>query len=254
MRVVAKDFVDQLDSFRDSKNTIKIGVVPFNKYVNIGDHNKFEFWVEEVANPEDWKPCVGSRPEPATLIDGLTYETVGGATTVVQFPAVEYSSCPSPIVELTDSMTDLHDGIALMEANGSTYIGAGVAWGQRMLSKEAPLTLAESFGSLDAGVNHEKVMLVLTDGDNFSGPSFPRHDAGAGTGNNYTNRACENARAAGITVYSIVFGTNVSGDGKSIMSGCAGGTSGYFEAANATALKGAFDEILSKLVSLRLSS
>jgi len=57
-----------------------------------------------------------------------------------------------------------------------------------------------------------------------------------------------------VTVYSIVFGTNVSSTGKAVMVDCAGGADGYFEAANAIALQAVFDEILAKLVALRLSS
>lgn len=57
-----------------------------------------------------------------------------------------------------------------------------------------------------------------------------------------------------MTVYSIVFGTNVSNTGKAVMTDCAGNADRYFEAANATALQAVFDEILAKLVALRLSA
>lgn len=254
LKNVANNFVDQLDAVRDSKNDIKIGLVPFNKYVNIGDDNKFEYWVEAPSNPANGKPCVGSRAEPDTLVDGVTYQTVNGTTSAIQFPTVQYGSCPAPIVELTESTSDLKNGIAAMKARGSTYIGEGVAWGGRVLSKAAPLTGAKALGSLGANVRHEKIMLVLTDGDNVSGPSIPMHNANGAVGNDYTKQACDNARAAGITVYSIVFGTNVSATGKAVMVDCAGGADGYFEAANSAALQGVFDEILSKLVALRLSS
>lgn len=254
LKTVANSFVDQLAAVRDTKNEIKIGLVPFSKYVNIGDSNKFEYWVEAHANPGSWDGCVGSRDEPHTLEDGITYETVGGVTSAVQFPSIDYSSCPSPIVELTESTPDLKNGINAMVAKGQTYVGEGVAWGQRVLSKQEPFTEGKGFGSLAANVRHEKIMLVLTDGDNVSGPSFPLHNANGTVGNTYTNLACQSARDAGVTVYSIVFGTNVSNTGKAVMVDCAGGADGYFEAANATALQAVFDEILAKLVALRLSS
>lgn len=254
LKTVANNFVDELAAVRDAKNDIKIGLVPFNKYVNIGDANKFEYWVEAVSNPAGWTPCVGSRDEPHTLEDGITYETVSGVTSAIQFPAVSYNSCPAPIVELTESTADLKNGIAAMNAKGSTYIGEGVAWGRRVLSKAEPFTKGKNFGSLGANVRHEKILMVLTDGDNVSGPSFPQHNANGSVGNDYTEQACDQARAAGITIYSIVFGTNVSNTGKAVMVDCAGGASGYFEAANSVALQAVFDEILAKLVALRLSS
>lgn len=254
LKTVANKFVDELAAVRDAKNEIKIGLVPFSKYVNIGDDNKFEYWVEAHSDPANWDGCVGSRAEPDTLADGITYETVGGVTTAIQFPVVDYSSCPSPIAELTESTSDLKGGIGAMVAKGSTYVGEGVIWGLRVLSDKVPFTEGKSLGSLAANVRHEKIMLVLTDGDNVSGPSFPLHNAGGAVGNAYTERACKDARDAGVTVYSIVFGTNVSNTGKTVMTDCAGNTDRYFEAANAIALQAVFDEILAKLVALRLSS
>lgn len=258
LKTVANKFVDELDAVRDSKNEIKIGLVPFNKYVNIGDSNKFEYWVEAHPNPASWDGCVGSRKNPHTLVDGVTEEPVGGILTTVQFPTVDYSRCPSPIIPLTESSTTLKNGIGAMVAQGATYVGEGVAWGQRVLSDVEPFTEGEAFGSLPAGTRHEKIMLVLTDGDNVSGPSGstpgPLHNAGGSVGDTYTRTACDNARAAGVTVYSIVFGTNVSNNGKAVMTDCAGDPGNYFEAANSSALQGVFDEILAKIVTLRLSS
>ena len=256
LKSVANGFVDKLAAARDAKNDIKIGLVPFNQYVNIGESNKFEYWVEETTLPTHLGLCVGSRPEPDTLSDGITYKTVDGVATAVQFPVIFYASCPSPIVELTESSAVLKGGINAMVADGRTYVGEGVAWGQRVLSKKEPFTGGKALGSLAANVRHEKIMLVLTDGDNVSGPSNPGplHNAGGTVGNDYTKTACENARNAGVTVYSIVFGTNVSSTGKAVMVDCAGGADGYFEAANAIALQAVFDEILAKLVALRLSS
>lgn len=254
LKNVANTFVDELAAVRDAKNQIKIGLVPFNKYVNIGDSNKFEYWVEAHPDPANWDGCVGSRSEPHTLEDGITTETIGGITTTVQFPVVDYSRCPTPIIDLTESSAVLKGGVNAMVAQGSTYVGEGVAWGQRVLSDVEPFTKAKAPGSLPAGTRHEKIMLVLTDGDNVSGPSFPKHNANGSVGDTYTGTACDNVRAAGVTVYSIVFGTDVSDNGKAVMTACAGDPGHYFEAANAAALQAVFNEILAKIVTLRLSS
>lgn len=254
LKSVANQFVDELALVRDAKNEIKIGLVPFNKYVNIGLDKQYEYWLDAQASAGGWAGCVGSRDEPHTLEDGVTSVPINGVQTTVQFPASFPNLCPTPIVDLTESSADLKNGINAMAANGSTYVGEGAAWGQRVLSEQVPFNKGKSFGSLAANVRHEKIMLVLTDGDNVSGPSFPYHDANGTVGNEYTKRACQSARDAGITVYSIVFGTNVSATGKAVMVDCAGGADGYFEAANAIALQAVFDEILANLVALRLSS
>ncbi len=247
LKTVANEFVDKLEAVKNAKNDIRIGLVPFSNYVNVGPANKFESWVNAPGGA--WGGCVGSRPAPDTLIDG---------SVSVPFPGLNPSGCPTPLVELSNSATDLKNGISAMNPSGWTYVGEGVMWGLRVLSAGAPFTDGVAFGSLPATTNHQKFLLVLTDGDNTRAPKLPgssshnKNDQSLADAN--TRAACQEARDAGVVVYSIVFGTSVSATGQAVMTDCAGDPKRYYTAANAAALQSAFTEILSQLVTLRLSS
>ena len=85
LKAVANDFVDKLESVKNAKNDIRIGLVPFSNYVNVGAANRFESWVNAPGGA--WSGCVGSRPAPDTLVDG---------SVSVPFPGLNPSGCPTP--------------------------------------------------------------------------------------------------------------------------------------------------------------
>ena len=70
-------------------------------------------------------------------------------------------------------------------------------------------------------------------------------------------KTCTNAKAAGITIYSIAFDVPNGSSVQAMLQGCAsrdlGGTPLYFPATNNAALVKAFDDIVQSLSELRLA-
>ncbi len=271
LKSVATDFVDRMMDFNNASNVIRIGLVPFNNHVNVGPDNRFEYWVD--APPGSWKGCVGSLPDPYTMKEGVPVVMDGGVATTIQFPGFEppelaadesnfnehsTNNCPSPIVELTDSKPILKNGIDSMSPLGTTYVGEGAMWGLRVLSDVDPFDSAKPLGSLPKTIRHRKILLVLTDGDNNSIPDSTVHQRNIKIDKEQsdvnTSIACQAARDAGVIIYSIAFGTEVTDKGKASMLDCAGDPDRYFEAAVAGELSSVFEKLLSEMVKFRLGS
>jgi hypothetical protein len=71
-----------------------------------------------------------------------------------------------------------------------------------------------------------------------------------------TAQACTNAKAAGVTVYSVGFSTPsspIDSAGQSLLSNCATQSSYYFPASDATGLNNAFASIAQGIGQLRLT-
>ncbi len=257
LKVIATEFVETMLKHSNARNQVRIGLVPFSHYVNIGLDNRYEYWVD--APQGQWRgACVGSLPAPYTLKDIVPVEMVDGVPTTIQFPGIDTYDCTAPLVDLTEYIPDLKVGIAGMSPNASTYIGEGVIWGIRLLSEEEPFTRGKPFGTFSSSVNHRKIMLVLTDGDNTQAPSLPaspKHDSWDGAlGNTNTQIACQLARNEGIEIYSVAFGVDISDDGLSVMQDCAGDISRYYHAEDSDELEAVFRQFLEELVMLRLTS
>ena len=73
---------------------------------------------------------------------------------------------------------------------------------------------------------------------------------------NVTREACSNAKAAGITIYTVGFTISsdpIDAQGISLLQSCASSTSNYFQASDATGLVTVFQQIASNIQGLRLT-
>jgi Flp pilus assembly protein TadG len=89
-----------------------------------------------------------------------------------------WSGCAaSTIVPMTYNRESVEVGIDAMDGSGNTLIAEGLMWGLRVISPTAPFTLVEGSGSGGSGIpastiapfngpRWQKVMLMMTDGDN----------------------------------------------------------------------------------------
>jgi Flp pilus assembly protein TadG len=230
-----------VDSLFASGAEVKIGLVPFGQYVNVGAANAGAAWLE--AAPAGWEGCVGSRNYPLNTEDG-SYAT--------RVPTVAGSLCPSAIQPLTDDKAAILSAIDGMKGVGWTYIAEGVAWGRRVMSEQAPFT-----GGLSAAEVKKrdgiKALIVLTDGMNTRAPTYPLHDsADTASADALTARLCEEAKKDGLVVYSIAFDVSDPGVQK-LLEGCSATPGHYFEPTSASGLSAAFDKIAKNLRTLSLS-
>lgn len=182
-------------------------------------------------------------------------------------------SCPDPILPLTSTQQTVLDKIAgLVHWNGSgTNVAEGLAWGWRVLSPTEPFSEGAAYGTT------KKVLVLMTDGINNVDPQDPdfshlshfsaygylqqwgQHRIPVKTYAAFKEHAdsrlqevCANAKAAGITVYTVAF--NITEDVTlNMLRDCASQPPYAYSAATASELVTAFKSIASKLSELRLT-
>ncbi len=246
---------------------------PYNKGVIQSDQNLRQDWV--------W------RYQAAALDDDYYFGDNDGEDF-----GPNYGCYMRPITKLTTSKSTIKNEIDKMKAKGSTNIQQGIAWGWRTLSPSMPFT-----GGRDAtDEKNRKYMIVLTDGNNtYYSNSTPngstygawgydkqgRMDEGlssadlAGTPyagtymntyekkmNAHTLQTCNNAKAAGVTIFTIAFDVSNGSSVKEMLETCAGSgtvnnrlvmSSGtfYFDV-SASQLDAAMEAIASQISELRI--
>ncbi len=209
---------------------------------------------------QTWSGCVGSRNEPLNLAEGF-----GGA----KFQGLMNTWCNSEILPLTGDAVAVANHISSLWTNDYTYIPEGVMWGWRMLTKAQPFTEVKSSGP-DKKVR--RIMIVMTDGENQAMadiPNAPTHhvlspdinvtpkvqyDADVAKANQWTLAACEGAKADEVELYTISFGSDINAASKLMLKNCASDAKHYYDAADATKLIEAFDEIAFRVTQTYLSN
>ena len=196
-----------------------------------------------------------------------------------------------PILPLTETPSTVIDTIDDMIAEGGTNIHEGAVWGFRALSPTEPFAQGAAYDEATS-----KVLILMTDGENtaynlasdgycgwtlanftgncyFSAYGWPRnHSAGvprmgpAGTANSElvrqmnerTRQTCENAKAAGITIYTIGLATanvnqSTQAEVEDMLTDCASSSANAHFPSSPTELKGVFEDIANDLAALRLA-
>ena len=291
LRMAANDLIDTLDN-QDDK--VQVSVVPFARYTRISRAFDNEPWLEIAPDVLDCFPtidralsvnclddpvfdaneeldyqcdifvekeecvelsydgCVTSRHRPDHLLADFT-----NGRRLQGYAAG--GSCSTEIQPLTTNMDEARNAINAIFPEGQTYMPAGLIWGWRSLSPNAPLTEANT-----ADFNERKSVLVLmSDGANtqsLSGPSNPfgvnglyHWNTDVEDANTVTSALCENIKNENILVYSIAFEVT-DADTLNILQNCANNPSQFYTAANASQLSNAFEDIGEELAAVRLSN
>ena len=196
------------------------------------------------TNSYTWRGCVGSRAYPLNMKDE-NYST--------RIPGILNADCPSRIQPLTSSRSDLRNAIDAMVAVGETYLPSGLVWGWRSLTPSQPY--AESGGDRSDGNGDRirKILILMTDGENTKSPNYPDHNGSdAALANSLTAEACNNVKAAGVSVFTIAFAIT-SDPIKDLMRGCASAGGNFYDAADPGQLDAAMQAISQQLAGLRLT-
>jgi len=280
-----------LDTFDDLNNeNLRVSVVPFSEYVNVGTSRRNAKWLDvpadkrvcrmkrdvtsrsncrrinkictkdgvsydcsynkcdktygpeyEVCWTSRWKGCVGSRVAGYDERVGYAGRKIPGLTNV---------SCATELQPLNKSMSKAKATVASLKAQHETYIPAGILWGWRTLDETVPL----SSNGPKVKADREKVMIVMTDGENQrskNGKYHNRKDINAA--NAKTDKLCTEAKRDGVTIYTIAYEVNDTTT-KTLLNRCATDGSKFFDAKNASELNKAFQDIGNALNELRISS
>lgn len=192
--------------------------------------------------------------------------------------------CPATAIQpLTASPSTVISAINSMVSNGATNIHAGTIWGWRVLSPTEPFTQGRPYDQATS-----KVMIVMTDGENTAYPAgnmngtyiyqafgYPYNNRTIGgqahvrlgavgdsssTLEGYMNdrlaTTCANAKAAGITVYTIGLAVDETSNptaNRALLTACASTPSNAYFPDSAADLQNAFVSIANQLAALRLS-
>ncbi len=250
LRAAAHDLVSELMTSTPSEK-MKIGLVPYAKFVNIGTSMQGESWLQAPGSGfSSWNGCVGSRISPLDIEDN-NYGT--------KIPAIKEThsyNCPDAAIQkLTKHKGVIDTGINAMVGSGFTYIPSGLMWGWRLLSQQAPFTE----GSAPSG-NVTKAIILMTDGENTILPGSPQQSCysgswqtscASGAADTVTKNLCDNIKAEGIVIYTVAF--KAPAGAQSMMQYCASTSANYYDATNSAALKLAFKNIAKSLQRLRVT-
>jgi Flp pilus assembly protein TadG len=244
LKSAATNLVDILEKETSSNADVKIGLVPFAEYVNVGASNINADWIDKTALAGGtFDGCVGSRTSPLDLTQGA----IGG-----DYPALSGEPCNAELLPLTDDFNQVRTRISTMNATGNTYVPGGILWGWNVLSSDAPFTQGRTASELKAA-RGKKAMIVMTDGENTISPSYPKHDnfVPAQSNDNMT-ALCDAVKKENIEIYTVSFMVS-SPTIENLLINCATTPAKYFNADNGAQLNQAFVEIAQELAALRLT-
>jgi Flp pilus assembly protein TadG len=277
MQSAAKALVDQLSALAKNNGDIYISIIPFAKDVNVGASNYNQSWIDwtdwDAANgadectkykksgncknwvwvPDDhdtWTGCVTDRDQ--------DYDTKNTAptTTATRFPAEEYVSggekfCKpgnnpylQPIMPLSYNWSALKTLIGNMQPTGNTNQGIGMAWAWMTLTQSDPYNAPAK----DPNYTYKDAIVLLSDGLNTQN----RWYSNAAQIDARQKILCDNAKAAGITVYTIH--VNTGGDPTStVLQYCASGSQNFYSITSASQTAAVFSSIGTSLSKLRVA-
>src|SRR2546421_5636979 len=187
----------------------------------------------------NWNGCVTDRDQ-----DYDTNNTAPSASIqATLFPAEQYSMCPVELMPLSYDWTALNSKIDSMTPNGFTNQTIGLQWGFQSLTA-APFTIPAK----DPNYTYNQVMILLTDGLNTEN----RFSTTQSTIDARTKKACDNIKAAGITLYTLQ--VNTGGDPTSTMlQQCASDTSKNWLVTSSSQINAIFAQIGTNLSKLRIA-
>lgn len=294
LKSAATELVNILFGSDETKDHLWVGLVPFAQAVNVG--NSHTSWLDSTYynslnwGPTSWMGCVDARTsggdqtdDPPSVqkfkayywADNSNYNdwirSNGRYNSGIGVNLGPNKYCSQTVMPMTNQKSAVLAGINAMQARGNTHINLGAVWGWRMLS---PRWRGLWGGTMDANNlpldygtdNMEKVVILLTDGENTMSNSV--HSAygylseGKLGSTNATSaehaldtrlaNVCNSIKGHGIIVYSILFDTN-STNVMNLLRSCASKPDYFFDSPTGAQLHTAFRQIGDSLSNLRLS-
>ena len=177
----------------------------------------------------------------------------------------------APLLSLSTGKTTIKTKISEMEAEGATSVGEGAMWGWRALSPGEPFSQGRAYNTEE----NQKILILMTDGVNTYYPqntflkswySIYGYVSEGHLGTTSTNSstltakmdertlaACNNIKAAGITVYTVAFEMANEDAGLGLLQSCASDEDKYFAPNSAGELISAFKAIGQDISELRIT-
>lgn len=248
LKTSAKALVDILDKDKSDYATLKMGIVPFSEYVNVGTAHGNAAWIDGLPGGfgagSTWEGCVGSRPAPDDAAVGYS----GGS----KFPMVNHPSCTVQLTPLTSNLGAIRTGIDQMKAEGMTYVPTGLLWGWNILDNSEPFVEGMSKAKKKA-VMGRKAIVLMTDGENTISADYPGHTgADIAAANAKLTEVCGAVKGDEIDIFTVSFMVSTPVI-EQLLKDCASSTDYYFDADNSAELLAAFKTIGDSLSLVRLT-
>jgi Flp pilus assembly protein TadG len=276
LQTASKNLIDQLSALAKNPGDIYISIIPFAKDVNVGASNYNQNWIDwtawdaangscskstytsqsscvsngktwTAANHNTWNGCVWDRDKDN---ENPGYDTLNAAPVTSNpntlFPAEQWSSCPVQLMPLSYDWLALKNLIGTMTPNGNTNQAIGMAWAWQSLASTAPLNAPAK----DPNYTYKDAIILLSDGLNTQN----RWYTDAASIDARQKILCDNAKIAGVTIYTIQVNTSRPADPtSSVLSYCASGASNFYMLTSATQVISAFQSIGTSLSKLRVA-
>lgn len=263
LKTAAHNLLSTLQAASKTPGDIQVSIVPFAVDVNVGTSNKSANWVEWTDwnkahgscskssyetysdcidhsktwtpdNHNTWNGCVNDRDQNNDVLN--TNPVVGNASTM--YRAHQASACPAAMMPLSSNWTALNSKIDAMTPTGNTNVTIGLQMAWQTLTPGAP------FNAPAAATDLDKVIILLTDGENTQN----RWTSSSSSIDARTQKACDNAKAANVRLYTVRV---INGDAD-LLRGCATNPSMYYDVQQADQLNAAFSAIAQNLANLRI--
>lgn len=265
-KTATKDLIDQLQQAGSNDGDVYISLVAFNKNVNIGTANASASWLNWtdwdnkngkctytyygytynyntnksncLAYGYTWTPKSHSYWQGCVTDRNQNWDTTAAIPTATDtnsyFIPEDYSACSTQLTQMSNDFAGLKAKVDSLTPNGMTNQAIGFVWGWQTLVGGAGMTVPAE----ESGMKYEHIIIHMSDGLNTQ-------DRWYGDAWNIDNRqkmACDNAKAAGITVYTV----HVNTGGDPVAEGlqyCASDDKKFTIAYNGDQIKAAFDKI-----------
>jgi len=280
LKSATKALLTQLKNAAAQNGDVYVSIVPFSDDVNIGStyynatYINWTQWDSENTattctgyrnrtcktvslSHNQWNGCItdrGGTSSPSSS-DWDRKVTAPGSSSSSKYPADQSDNCPAKMMGLSYDWTSMNSLVDAMSPAGSTNQPIGLVWAWQSLVGGGPLTAPAK----DSNYTYKEFIILMSDGlntqDRWYGNGrdvstsvdnrmYDASNSGAGT--------CANAKAAGITIYSIQVDTG--GDGLStVMQNCASSSDKFWRITSAGDLGTVFNAIGTNLTKLRVA-
>lgn len=285
LKTAAKSLLAQLQTAATKDGDVYVSIVPFAKDVNVGSSNKNAIWLRwdlgtctnswgsqlgfmtqsdcntakgnwKATTSSGWTGCVSDRDQNNDVLSTVpigTKATDNNLTNrATQFPAENYSACPTELMPMSYDWTALKNKVDAMQPTGNTNQAIGMAWAWLSLLQQSPLSAPAE----DANYKYNRVIILLSDGDNTQN----RYSSDVNAIDARQKKLCDNIKAVTdpktnkplFTIYTIQ--VNTANDNNSpVMSYCASSSDTYFSTTTASGINTAFSAIGASLSKLRVA-
>lgn len=192
------------------------------------------------ANPRStWTGCIMDRTQPYDI------DRTSPTNTATRFPAENSTACVPSVMDdsLNHNWTQLRAKTNAMVAGGNTNQTIGLQWAMMAHTQGAPFNTP----ALPRFTN--RYIILLSDGLNTQN----RWSSSQSAIDDRMSRACTNAKAAGMVIYSIYVNTGGSGS-SSVMRNCATDPTKFYQLTTSGAIIDAFRAIGIQISQLRIAT